>query len=252
MNHEADVQNAPPTQETPRAPLFVRLAPLIVIAGALAAFFFFGLHRYFSLDVLQENRAAATAWVAANPTLALAAFVGAYATVVAISFPGASILTIFGGFLFGVWPGVPAIVTGATLGAFVIFVAAKTAFSGLLARKAGGLIERMERGFRDNELSYMFLLRLVPLFPFWAVNIAAGVANVKTANYLLATFFGIIPATFVYAGVGATIGDAFDAGEAVSLEGVLANPQTLAIIGVFSVLAIAPIFVKRRKTDAEG
>ena len=228
-----------------------RWLPLFIIAGALGAFFALGLNKYFDLNVLRENRASLLEWTAREPILAIGVFIAAYAAAVAISFPGASILTIFGGFLFGLWPGVPMIVTAATLGAFIIFVAAKTAFGDALSQKAGGFAKRMEEGFRSNELSYMLLLRLVPLFPFWAVNIGAGVAGVKARNYLIGTFIGIIPGSFVYAGIGATAGDAFDAGEELTLSGVLLAPQTIALLSVFTILAIAPMIYRWRAGKAK-
>ena len=222
----------------------LRFAPAILILVALASFFAFGLQDYFTVDTLRDNRQALLEWRDANPTLALGIFAAVYAGAVAISFPGAALLTIVGGFLFGLWPGVPAIVIGATAGAFVIYIAAKTALSKSLTKRASGMIGRMEQGFRANELSYMLLLRLIPLFPFWAVNIAAGVIGVRAGNFLIGTFFGIIPGTFVYAGLGATAGEAFDAGETLTLSGLLLKPQTLAIMAVFVTLAIAPIIYK--------
>lgn len=225
--------------------LVKRVLPIAVILMALAVFFLLGLHRYFTLDTLRDNREALRDWVEAQPFLAMAIFVGAYAAAVAISFPGASILTIFGGFLFGLWPGTPLIVFAATLGATIIFFAAKTALGDLLAKKAGGFAKRMEQGFREGELSYMFILRLAPVFPFWAVNIASGLMGVSTRNFIIGTFFGIIPGSFVYASIGAAAGAAFDAGEDISLSGVLFKPETmLPIIGLI-VLAIIPVLLKR-------
>lgn len=225
--------------------LITRLAPLGVIAIALGLFFAFGLHQYFSLETLRENREALNNWVAQAPLLALGVFILAYAAAVAISFPGASILTIFGGFLFGLWPGVPAIVFAATLGASIIFLAAKTALGDFLQKRTSGFIKNMEAGFRDDELSYMFLLRLVPVFPFWGVNIAAGVIGVKLKNFVIGTFFGIIPGSFVYASIGNAAGAAFDAGEDVSLTGILTQPTTLLPILGLAALALLPIILKR-------
>lgn len=230
-----------------------RFAPLLVIAAALIGFFATGLHEYFSLDTLREHRETMTAWVEASPYLAIGLFVLVYAGAVAISFPGASILTIFGGFLFGLWPGVPAIVTGATIGAFIIFVAAKSAFADLLGSRASGFAKKMEEGFREDELSYMFLLRIMPVFPFWGVNIGAGLAGVSARNFILGTFFGIIPGTFVYASIGNAAGAAFDAGSEVSLSGILFKPETILPILGLAVLALIPIIVKRFKgTPNEG
>jgi uncharacterized membrane protein YdjX (TVP38/TMEM64 family) len=220
--------------------------PLIVIAAALAAFFALGLHRYFTLDALRDNREALRAWVANDPLLASALFFIAYAAAVAISFPGASILTIFGGYLFGLWIGTPLIVFAATLGATIIFLAARTALSDYLSKRAGGLAKRMEKGFREGELSYMFILRLAPVFPFWGVNIAAGLLGVSLRNFVIGTFFGIIPGSFVYASIGAAAGAAFDAGEDISLAGVLLKPETLTPIAGLIVLALIPVFLKRK------
>ncbi len=215
---------------------------------ALTAFFALGLHRYFTLDALRDNREALRAWVEAEPLIAMAIFVAAYAAAVAISFPGASILTIFGGYLFGLWPGTPLVVLAATLGATIIFFAAKTALGDMLGRKAGGFAASMEQGFRDGELSYMFVLRLAPIFPFWAVNIGAGLMGVSLRNFLIGTFFGIIPGSFVYASIGAAAGAAFDAGEDISLAGVLLKPETLTPIAGMIVLALIPVFLKRKRT----
>lgn len=222
-----------------------RILPIAGIAVALGLFFAFGLHRYFSLDALRDNREALNAWVEAAPLLALGIFVLAYAAAVAISFPGASILTVFGGFMFGLWPGVPAIVVAATLGATVIFLASKTALGDLLKDKAGGFVKRMESGFREDELSYMFLLRLVPVFPFWAINIAAGLLGVGLRNFVVGTGIGIIPGSFVYASIGNAAGAAFDAGEDVSLSGLLFKPETLLPILGLAALALLPVALKR-------
>ncbi len=222
-----------------------RIAPIALIAVALGLFFAFGLNRYFTLETLRENRDALRMWVDASPGLAIGLFVLAYAAAVAISFPGASILTVFGGFLFGLWPGVPAVVIAATIGATIIFLAAKTALGGFLSNRAGGFVKNMEDGFRENELNYMFILRLIPVFPFWAINIAAGLLGVSLRNFLIGTFFGIIPGSFVYTSIGAAAGAAFDAGDDVSLSGILFKPETLLpIIGLIG-LAMIPIFLKR-------
>lgn len=229
---------------------FSRLAPILVIAVALAAFFALGLHRYFTLDTLRENRMALQDWVDASPVRAIAVFVAVYAAAVAISFPGASILTIFGGYLFGLAIGVPAIVFAATLGAAAIFLAAKTALADFLQERAGGFVKKMENGFRENELNYMFVLRLVPAFPFWAINIAAGVIGVSTRNFVIGTFFGIVPGTFVYASIGAAAGAAFDAGEDITLSGILLQPETLLPIIGLAFLALLPVILKRINKQA--
>lgn len=233
---------------------FARFLPILLIIAALGGFFAFDLDRYFSLDALRDNREALNAWVAASPIRALAIFILVYAGAVAISFPGASILTVFGGFMFGLSVGVPAIVIAATIGATLIFLAAKTALGGMLKGRVTGFLAPMEKGFRENELSYMFVLRLAPVFPFWAVNIAAGLLGVSTRNFLIGTLFGIIPGSFVFASIGNAAGAAFDAGEDVSLSGILFQPATLLPIVGLALLSLMPIALKRfqKKSGVAG
>lgn len=230
---------------TPAPKRLIRFLPIALVVLALAAFFAFDLDRYFSLDTLRDNREALKGWVAGSPFLALGAFIILYAAAVAISFPGASILTVFGGFLFGLATGVPAIVFAATLGAVIVYFAAKTAASDFFRERAKGFFAQMEKGFRENELSYMFLLRLAPVFPFWAVNIGAGALGVSLRNYIIGTFFGIVPGSFVYASIGNAAGAAFDAGENVSLSGILTKPTTLLPMVGLAALALLPILLKR-------
>lgn len=235
---------------TPSRSRLRRFAPLIVIALALIVFFTFGLHRYFTLDALRDNRDALNAWVDASPIRAAAIFMVVYAAAVAISVPGASILTVFGGFLFGTWLGTPLIVIAATLGAVGIFLAARSALGDLLRSRASGFVKKMEQGFHEDELNYMFVLRLIPAFPFWAINIAAGLLGVSLRNFVIGTAFGIIPGTFVYASIGAAAGAAFDTGEDVTLSGILLQPQTLLPIAGLALLALLPVVLKKFNRQA--
>ncbi|CAN0583994.1 unnamed protein product, partial [Laminaria digitata] len=143
-----------------------RIIPLGLLAAGLAAFFAFDLNQYISLDALKENRELLQSWVADYGTLSALVFAGIYALAVAFSIPGAVFITIAGGFMFGPYLGTVYVVTGATIGAVGVFLAAKYAVGDLLRAKAGPAIKRMEAGFRENELSYLLILRLVPLFPF--------------------------------------------------------------------------------------
>lgn len=222
-----------------------RFLPLFFMVAGLVAFVAFDLDRFFSLDTLRDNRAALKAWVSASPLFALGVFMLIYAAAVAISFPGASILTVFGGFLFGMVAGVPAIVFSATIGALIVFLAARTAAGDFFRARAKGFLSQMEKGFRESELSYMLILRLAPVFPFWAVNIGAGALGVSVRNYLIGTFFGIIPGSVVFASIGNAAGAAFDAGQNVSLSGILLKPTTLLPLAGLAALAMLPIILKR-------
>lgn len=231
-----------------------RLLPAAIIVVALSGFFALDLDRFFTIEALRQNREFLRAQVEANFAAAIVAFVLAYAAATAISFPGASALTIFGGFLFGLWAGTGAVIIAATTGAFIIYAVARTSLGDPLRRRASGFLARMEAGFKEDELSYMFLLRLVPIFPFWAINIAAGILNVRPRNFLIGTLFGMIPGTFVYVSIGHGLGSVFDAGREITLEGVLLRPETLILILGLAALAAAPILLKRfrRKADKGG
>ena len=229
-----------------------RFAPLIVIAAALAAFFALGGPQYVSLESLKENRETLSALVQDNFVLAIIGFMALYAGLTAISFPGASLLSIFGGFLFGTMIGGSAITIGATLGATGIFLAARYAIGDALSKKAGPYMQKFEAGLKENEVSYLFILRLIPAFPFFIVNIVPALFDVKLRNYILTTFFGIIPGCFVYASVGAGIGAIFDSGEDVKLSGLMTEPKILfPILGLMALAALPIIYKKFKGSPAQ-
>lgn len=229
-----------------------RFAPIAIILIALAAFFALGGPKYVSIEALRDNRETLTAFVGDNFPLAILGFIALYAALTAISFPGASLLSIFGGFLFGTLIGGSAITVGATIGALGIFLAARYAIGDALSKKAGPYMQKFEKGLKENELSYLFILRLIPAFPFFIVNIVPGLFDVKVRNYLLSTFFGIIPGCFVYASVGAGIGAIFDAGEDVELGGLMTQPKILfPILGLIT-LSTLPILYKKFKGSPAG
>lgn len=222
-----------------------RFAPLLVILAALAAFFALGLDDYFSQSALQENHATLKAFAAQWGLLAVGLFILIYAAAVSISFPGASFLTIFAGFMFGTFVGGTAVVIGATLGATVIFLIARTALGQSLREKAGPSLQKFEAGFKQGELSYMLILRLVPLFPFWLVNLAPAFLGVSTRNYVIATFIGIMPATYVFASAGDVGAKAIERGEDLTLTGLLSDPKVIFLMGGLIVLALIPVIYKK-------
>lgn len=230
---------------TKKSPL-QRFLPIGVLAGLIAAFFGFGLDHYVSFDALREHRVFLTSFVADNAFVAILIYISLYAAIVAASLPGALVFTIGGGFLFGSILGTLFTVVAATLGATAVFLIAKGAFGDSLREKAGGTVERMLDGFRDNAFSYLLILRLVPLFPFFLVNIAPAFAGVNVRTYVLATFIGIIPGTFVFAQVGTGLGSIFDAGENFSASNILTPEIMIALIGL-AVLSFIPVLYKRFK-----
>lgn len=224
-----------------------RLAPLGLIAAALALFFALGGPDYVNLETLKDNRELLSGFVKDNLVLTLAGFITLYAVLVGISFPGASFLSIFGGFMFGTLLGGAGIVIGATIGAAGIFLAARYAIGDALSKKAGPYMKKFETGLKENELSYLFILRLIPAFPFFIVNIVPALFDVKLRNYIISTFFGIIPGALVYASIGDGIGAVFDAGEDVKLSGLMTQPRILAPIVGLIVLALIPVIYKKIK-----
>lgn len=223
-----------------------RWLPLACLVAGCGAFFALGLHRYLTFETLRANRVELLDWVAARPVWAPLAYMAAYAAVVAFSLPGAAVLTVTGGFLFGTLPGACYAVVGATIGAVIVFLAARTALGNILRAKAGGAIKRMEDGFREDAFSYLLVLRLVPLFPFFAVNLVPAFLGVGLGVYTLATLVGIIPGALVYASVGNGLGAVFDAGKTPDLGILFTAPILLPIIGL-ALLAMVPVAYKRFK-----
>ncbi len=177
-----------------------------------------GLQRYLSFEAIAENRTALGAFTSNHFVLAILGFVALYAVAVAVSFPGASILTIIAGLLFGWFAGGLAAIVAATIGATIVFQIAKSSFGDVLAKKAGPFLNRISAGFAEDAFSYMLFLRLVPAFPFWLVNIAPALANVKLRTYVTTTFLGIIPATFAFASVGAGLDSIITAQQAARVQ----------------------------------
>lgn len=223
-----------------------RLLPLLILAAIIAAALALRIDRYLTIDALRDNRATLIAFVEANRPLAGLMFILAYAAVVALSLPGASIMTLAGGFLFGVGLGASLTVVGATLGAVLLFLVTRTAFGNVISQRAGPFLTRMADGFKENAFSYLLFLRLVPAFPFWAVNLAPAVFGMKLIPFAIATAIGIIPGTTVYSAFGASLGDVFDAGGEVNLKSVFSPTLIGALVGL-GVLALLPVVLKRKR-----
>ncbi len=226
--------------------LLYRLLPLAVLGAGLVAFFALDLDRFAGLDALREHRGWLTGQAENNPLLTGLGFMAIYALVVAFSIPGGALLTVTAGFLFGTVPAAVCVVAGATLGATGLFLAARTALGGVLRAKAGPALRRMEEGFRENALNYLLVLRLIPLFPFWLVNLVPAFLGVSLRVYVIGTFFGIIPGTFVYASLGNGLGAILDAGDTPDL-GVIFMPDILIPIVGLAVLALLPVVYKKIK-----
>ena len=227
-----------------QAILLRRILPIAVLIAGFVAFFALDLNRFVSLEALKENRETLRMLVSDNGIVAILAFAAIYAVVVAFSLPGGAIMTLTGGFLFGAIGGGLVVVLAATVGATALFLIARTALGDVLRAKAGPFLSKMEDGFRSNALSYLLVLRLVPLFPFWLVNLVPAFLGVSTTTYIVGTFVGIIPGTFVYASVGNGLGALIDAGQDPDL-GIIFRPEILGPLVGLAVLALVPVIYKR-------
>ncbi|MEE8517467.1 MAG: TVP38/TMEM64 family protein [Alphaproteobacteria bacterium] len=231
-------------QTRDRNGLMRRVLPLIILGAGLGAFFALGFERYLSIETLSAHRGDLLAFVAEFGVVAVLAFMACYAAAIAFSVPGGALMTITAGFLFGTTLGTVYVVIAATIGSTALFLAARTALGDALRRRAGPALQKMEAGFQANALSYLLFLRLIPVFPFWLVNLVPAFLGVPLRTYVTGTFFGIIPGTFVYASVGTGLGAVLASGKTPDL-GVFFTPAVLIPIAGLAVLALLPVLGKR-------
>jgi uncharacterized membrane protein YdjX (TVP38/TMEM64 family) len=211
----------------------------------LAALRFTGLGELLSLDTLARHREALLGFVAANLVVAALAYVAVYALAVALSFPGAVILTLTGGFLFGALLGTLLTVTGATIGATGVFLFAKVIFGEQALDKLGPRAQGLAEAIRRNAASYLLVLRLVPLFPFFLVNLVPAFVGVKLPVYVATTLVGILPGTAVFSLAGAGLGDVLALGGEFDVGSVL-TPQVVGALVGLALLSLAAIPLKAR------
>lgn len=226
----------------------LRFLPLALIVGGLVAALALGLHRQLSFDALREHREALTAFVAARPVLAFGAYLVVYAAFTALMIPGALWITIAGGFLFGLVGGSIATVVGATAGATLLFLGARSAIGEPLRRRAGPFLKRLEAGFRESPFSYMLTMRFLPVVPFPVSNIAPALLGATLRDYVVATAVGIVPGVVAYTWIGSGLGAAFDAGAAPAL-GDFAKALLPAFF-LLAALSLAPAIIKRLRRKA--
>jgi uncharacterized membrane protein YdjX (TVP38/TMEM64 family) len=231
--------------DTQTPPAWKRYAPLIVI-GAVALIGAFTLRDYLNFETLAANREALEAFRDSHYVLTAGVFIVAYIVIVGFSLPGATIATLTGGFLFGVFPGALFNVLAATIGATVIFLAARYGLGDRLAARmdaSEGTVRKIKDGIDENQWSMLFLIRLVPAVPFFVANIVPALVNVPLYRFFVSTFLGIIPGGVVYTSVGAGLGEVFARGETPDL-GIIFEPHILLPILGLCLLAALPILLK--------
>jgi uncharacterized membrane protein YdjX (TVP38/TMEM64 family) len=254
-----------PAQACREASGWRRFLPLALVLTAMVVVFAAGWHRHLSLETLVRHRMAIDAFIDAHEVGALLTFVAIYIVVVALSLPGALILTISGGILFGTFAGGGAAVIAATIGAVIIFLIARSACGEGLVRRAGPLAAKIAEGFRADAFSYLLFLRLVPAFPFFLVNLAPALCGVRLATFAAATAVGIIPPTFAFAFLGSGLDSVLARQAAPYIACVnggrtdcrvdfdwstVVTPQLVAAFALLGVLALIPVVVKRLRARA--
>ena len=215
----------------------------LLLAGGLLVFFATGAHTAISWQSIARNYATITGFADANLAIAALGFAVLYLLAVAFSLPVALFLTLTGGAVFG-WLAVPLILTGATLGAGIVFIAARTIFADLARARAGPFIARLEAGFSANAFSYLLALRLIPVAPFWVMNIVPAFSRMSLGSFLAATFIGITPATTVFVSVGRGLDHVLAVGRTPDLQ-VLASPAILGPLAALGLLALLPVLWRR-------
>lgn len=232
-------------------PLWRKLLPVAVLIVGLVIVWASGVLDLLSFDTLRENRDVLQGLVADNPVSSILIFMGLYIVSVALSLPVGSVLTITGGFLFGSFLATTYVVLAATIGATIVYLAARYAFYDLMRAKAGNAVRKMEEGFAENAFSYLMVLRLIPIFPFWLVNLVPALLGVKLRSFVFGTMIGIIPGTFVYASIGDGLGALFDQGKTPDL-GIIFEPRILTPIIGLAVLAMLPVAYKKLRQRKNG
>ena len=261
---QSSLMTAPPVRSANR---FRQWLPVAVLVVLIAVAYGFGLHKHLSLEALALNRDLLRHFVDANLVLAVLLFLAAYIAIVALSLPGAAVMSIAGGFLFGWIISVPVSMTAAVIGGTIVFQIVKTSLGAAVAERAGPLVRKLSKGFSENAFSFLLFLRLAPVVPFFMVNAVAGLCRVPLRIFVIATAIGIIPGALAFALLGSGLDAVIDRAQAdyaacmttgaadcrfhLSLSD-LVTPQLLlafAGLGLAALIPIALKYFKRQRHD---
>lgn len=238
IRHDAAMITPVANQSASHSSNLGKISIAVGIALAMGAFFYFDLGRFLSLTALKENRDSLLAFTESNSAAAVGIFIVIYAIVTGLSLPGAVILTLAGGFLFGVVFATLFVNIGATTGATLAFLTARYLLRDTVEQKFGKWLGPFQEGFAKNAFSYLLTLRLIPLFPFFVVNLVSGLTRVNVGTYISATAIGIIPGSFVYAYAGRQLGTINSLKE-------IASPNVVVAFVLLGLLALVPVVYKR-------
>ena len=236
-----DVGETPPSP--PAGGKWLKIVLLLVFVGVVGAFFALGGHRYLTLETIKANRDTLLQFTREHYVQSLVIGFLVYSAATAFSLPGGLVLSLTMGFVFGRWVGTALVVAAATTGATIVFLAARYIFADAARKRLGAFGERINAGFTKNAFNYLLFLRLVPAFPFFLVNLAPAFTSIPLRTYVLATFLGIIPGTFVFVNLGQTLA------QIDSLSG-LVSVQTLGAFALLGVFALVPVVWKKLESKS--
>jgi uncharacterized membrane protein YdjX (TVP38/TMEM64 family) len=223
-----------------------RLILVAIIICLVALAYYFHLSDYLTLESLRSNRARLESWHQAHALLAIFIFMGLYIIQTALSLPGATIFSLAAGALFGPVMGTLYAVISATIGATLAFLVTRYMFRDAVTGKFGDRLNKINNELNREGFNYLLFLRLVPLFPFFLINLAAGLTVMPTRTFFFGTLMGIIPGAFVYCNAGASLASIRNVGE-------IASPRVLASLGLLAIFAMVPVLYRKlRKTRDSG
>lgn len=226
--------------------VFIRWMPLLGIVLIIFTAWHFKLLEYFSYAELKEHHVTLKAYVSENYLLASIIYLFSYIAITACSIPLATILSLAGGFLFGIVIGSIMTVVAATCGACLFFLAVKLSVGHWIADKSNRWIARMSKGFKENAFNYLLFLRILPIFPFWAINVTAALLNMRLSLFFLATLIGIVPGTIVYVSLGNSLNVLFSSNKQPELS-IIFKPEVLFPLIFLAILSLTPVLYKQFK-----
>jgi uncharacterized membrane protein YdjX (TVP38/TMEM64 family) len=216
---------------------------LILFVSAVIVFFYFGLWQYLTITELKARREMLLAYTETHYGLAVLLFILVYCLQTGLSLPGAAILSLGGGFVFGVLPATLYVNIGATTGATLAFLSSRYLFREGIEKRYGDRIRPIQEGFAKNAFYYLLTLRLIPFFPFFLVNLLSGLTRIRLSTFILATSMGILPGSFVFCNAGRQLGS-------INSTAEIASPHVLGALTLLGLVAILPVLYKRFKKPA--
>jgi uncharacterized membrane protein YdjX (TVP38/TMEM64 family) len=252
--------NTTPVASVPTSS-FWRWLPLGLLLALVGVSYVLGLQNYFGVQSMAEHQAMLEGFVQDHLLFALAIYFLIYVAAVALSLPGAGVLSILGGFIFGWLVSAPLTVMAATIGAVIVFKIVQTSLGAAIAERAGPFVQKLSRGFEEDGFNYLLFLRLVPAIPFFAINAVAGLTRMRLGTFALGTLIGIIPGSYAFAFLGRGLGSVLENAQSAHTVCVaqdahapcpydisfsaLVTPQILWAFAALGVLALIPVFLKK-------